>query len=578
MSRLNTQVPVMLVRNNQVIYNPKNVQYRAQTAPDLPAPPMQGINNQREFYTRMPINNMQPNYPVQAAPSQSVPIQTDMRQHQTSHSTVVPWPTTPSTNLYVSPNMQQVPQANVTREYAITDNGQQMITITPEEALALMAEYHAKGQNLPTTITQIPQISNNMMPNQQEPQYATPLNTIGNIKEFEHYFRNGVRYFYWPRNLKNDIIQWLRRIEETHGTDISLMIAKRLEIEYIPKEAWQERSKPPVNPNPIPPSQAQINSSPMPQQLRYPANTINTLVHHNPVETIIAPPHKPQALNVEDPNYWQRFKYETANNPIESPVQQPVDPNRPTTGLFVMQPKTPEEIEAEEMKKMNSNVLMGYPGTAGVDTARFKEYMPRIKRMVEQRFSDFTLSNDGERQAFQLSHDIGKFIADDVKKIMNDDGKGLVVSAVRTVDHQNKDCYVVQATNYKSPLFQVTLYPHTEQVDQSISQDMQQPTQPSQPKEDPLKIPESELISFFERALKKFDSTRYETADMVKKGVIAYLGTALHSAFKDKITVARAINEATAYVKNAVNIEDMQTKKSNETQQPAQQQIVSAAL
>lgn len=512
MARLNSNIPVIIVQGDKVVFDPSTAKQQ-----------------------QIPQNNIQ---------------RTTER---------VPWP---------QQQQYQPPQAKIQREYATVQNNQQMVTITPEEMMALMASYQTMGKELPTTITQPPQIPKNMIPNQQQPQYTTPLNTVGPIKEFEHYYRNGVLYFYWPKAIKNDIIQWLRRIEEAHNSDIALMLAKRLEIEYIPKVDWEVKAmtnKPSTTP--------QLNNCQVvPQQSNY--QTVNPYARKSAVETIIAPPHPAQQLNVERQEFLDQQSYGTSSVVDAVSSQSNVQMERPTTGLFVSKPMTAEEIEAENQKSLDPNAIMGFPGIPAIDTAKFKEYIPRIANMVKQKFDNFPLSSDGERQCLQLSYDIAHFIEDDVKNLMKDDGKGLVVKVTRSVDHMNRDCFIVDVSNYNSPLFQVILMPAQPQLETTPN------NPPLQPKtiimeenddekiktiEELLGISEEQLVKFFENNVRKFDPSSFSDVENTKKALAAFLCSALKTRFSDKITVPRAYKEVLAYINSAINFNDMKAK-----QQPQQ--------
>ena len=388
--------------------------------------------------------------------------------------------------------------------------------------------------------------------------------TVETVKDFEMYNRDGKTYIFYPKPLKNDMIQWLRRVEINHGTQAAMFIAEHLFIDYIPKAQWDSSKKSvemaveTQQPKPAPVHQAQpIVQQPVLPQSQY--QTVQTMTRPTPVKTVIAPPTSPMKLKVEDPNHWNNIRN---NIPALAPSATTQNEVHPTTGLEIVQPMTPEEIEAQELKSRVETGMMGYAGIPMVDTMKAKEALPKIKAIVEQRFDGFPLSNDADLQEFQLAQDITRFIAEDIQNLMHDDGKGLLVTAKRTMDTRNRDCFVIQVLNYGSTLFYSTLYPASKNVQQQAPV-QPQPTLPSsqeqivtQQPEDVMNISIDELIKFFESVIKKFNTSGYKGADEARQGLITFLCTAAVNTFKGQITVPRALKEATAYVNQAVNFNE----------------------
>lgn len=374
--------------------------------------------------------------------------------------------------------------------------------------------------------------------------------SVETAKEYEYYIKDGRRYIFYPKPLKNDLIQNIKNIEKNYGTDVALFIASRLEVEYIPQSQWANMKKAPEvavqKPFPTTP-QRPITVAPVaqPTQNNSGYQTINTMVRPNPVQTVIAPATKPVQLKVEDPTHWVAMKQNLS--PSTGLSQEEA---HPTTGLEIVKPMSPEEIEAQELKNRKETGILGYVGIPVVDTARAKEAIPRIKAMVEARFSNFVLDEDTEKQSFMLSQDIGRFIMDDMKHLMNDDGKGLLVIASRTVDTHNKDCFNIKVLNYNAFVFSTILYPV------EPANNIPYSSTPVQQDSEEMSISITELIKFFEDAMKKFDVSKYNTAETAKKALIEFLYNAAAIAFKGKITVPRAIKESTAYVNQVVNFRE----------------------
>jgi hypothetical protein len=283
-----------------------------------------------------------------------------------------------------------------------------------------------------------------------------------------------------------------------------------------------------------------------------------------PVQTVIAPRTAPTQLKVEDPNHWNSIMNNiqpTSNTPIKTE-------EHPTTGLEIVQPMTPEEIEAQELKNRGETGMMGYAGIPMVDTMKAKEALPKIKTIVEQKFNGFQLSHDADLQEFQLAQDITRFIAEDIQRLMHDDGKGLLVTAKRAMDTHNNDCFVVRVLNYGSVLFYSTIYPAPKKVEAPVQPQpnfpsVQEQIQQQQPPEDVMHVSIDELSKFFESVIQKFDTSKYNSAENAKKGLITFLCTAAANTFKGQITVPRAMKEATAYVNQAVNFSEQILQVTN---------------
>lgn len=378
----------------------------------------------------------------------------------------------------------------------------------------------------------------------------------------------------YPKPMKNDIIRFLRKLENDYSTETALFIADLLSIKYIPKAELETESRKPSNNEiavPFPDNKQQVTSTNT-QQSQY--ATINTMVNPNRVETVIAPPTTQPALKVEDPNHWNNLKTNINHEP--SPVVA-VEENKPTTGLEIVKPMTAEEIEAQEAKNRQEKGILGFPGTPLVDSTRFKEAIPRIKAMVEQRFNNFVLLSDSEQQSFQLARDITRFIEDDLMALNHDNGKGILVIATRTTDTHNKDCYNIKVTNYGSVVFSTVLYPE-EKVDQTNPIPNNPPLNQEavvEDDKDDFFISVQELTQVFSDACKKFDVSKYSSVAEAKHNLIEFLYKEAVKIYRGNLPVPRALKEATAYVNQVVTFSD---KKKEEARQVPKQNTVAHAL
>ena len=451
------------------------------------------------------------------------------------------------------------------KRQVIQANGQKGITITPEEFLALIAHCQATGKEVPIQLIQAaPELAATMLQNKAEPKHVKPIDTVGPVAEFEHYYKNGKRLFYYPAALKNRVIQWLIHMQNQFGAQIAEMLAEKLEVEYdtnkkaAPKPTTPQQPKPNLPPAQKPQGQVSVypKLSPKPAPTVMPAPTYqanNQMVQQPTTEVVVAPKPPQKTLLVEDPANWKsrpaQFQQATSDTVTLQP-QQTAEVQ--TTNLFPVKPMSVEEKEAEDAKANHDGAITGFPGVAMVDTLRFKSEMPKIKAMVEQRFNNFPLSiEEADQQVVKLANDIKEFIAPDVANIMGTDQNGVEVFVTRTTDHRNADCFKVDAYNYKSALFMTVLYPSNEKVDQAIKQDMES--------EVTMKISQEELVAFFEKCIAEFNPEGYETEKELKEALIGFIFSNLSDTYtKDQITTPRGFK---------VRIES----PTQQPQQPAQQ-------
>ena len=483
----------------------------------------------------------------------------------------------------------------------IKANGQTGITLTPEEFIALIANCQAAGTEVPIALIQAaPELYAGMMQNQPEPENMKPLNTIGPIKEYTHYYENGVRYFYYPSLVKNRIVQWLLDMRDKFGIVVANILAEKLEIKFEihtkrPKQTpppTQQESQQPIENNTSQRTYPTIRPNTRNQIIAQtsPTNpTINTLAQKPATKTVIAPKPEKRVLNVEQdwktrvPIQTQQIENNTVEN-TEVDAQQPVQ----TTNLFPVKPMTREEKDAEDAKANTDGAILGFPGVSMVETLRFNEDMPRVKTAVEQRFSHLILNDENaDKQVAELSKAIKDFIVDDVAAIMGTDKNGLEVIVSRTTDHRNKDCFSVHAFNYKTPLFITVLYPADQDSDKLLTNQGEE--QQTEPKVEKRELTTQEYVEVFEKAVNDFNGSNYKNYEETKQALIGFLYTRIANKYKDDPTVNTSLprlwNAAGEYVESVVMIVDEdsdttvtkpQAQPQKRPQQPKKPQVATA--
>lgn len=305
-------------------------------------------------------------------------------------------------------------------------------------------------------------------------------------------------YHFYPRAVKNDIIYFLKRIERIHGVDMALELADRLQIKYNVMNYEQDKQ-----------------------------------------EEVPSKEEKTEDIKAEEHSETkQEEKVETKEETVE---EEPVviggnketavsddgtkETDKPKDGLFVARALTAAEIEAMNQANSKENAIMGFPGEPLVDTMKFKELMPRIQELVVKKFDNFAMATqDIDDICNDLSMKIKDYIYEDVKSIMQGDVEALKVDVVKTVDTRNKDCYSVKADNRGTELFDILLYPKSDEDEASDDEY----------KYDELIADEEKLNEFFDKTLEDMGITSlkktingYEDINEAKNDMIGLLFAAL---------------------------------------------------
>ena len=378
-------------------------------------------------------------------------------------------------------------------------------------------------------------------------------NTIYKVKPVENVVTattHEKEYHFYPKDIKNDIIYFLRRVESKHGSDVALELADKLQVKFYTsseykekfkkeKDEWKERNR--LNSNGFyfktgceePESEEKKEGDSEEDKKEESSNEYKA--------TIIEDEEKPKTV-------INKVDHETAMSeankiissipdllvkPVvigkdkkdddkEKSVTSEVDENRQKTGLFPTKPMTAEEIEAADLKRRNENAVMGFPGEPLVDQMKFKEMMPRIQSMVHVKFNNFkTVTNDTTEICEELSMNIKNFIMEDIKSLTND-VEALNVEVTKTVDERNNDCYKVVATNRGSALFDTTIYPISEEYEFNLN-DIEKRF------EDLMKN-KKELEEFFNKVAENIDFDKYSKLppDEARSSIIAQLYVSLY--------------------------------------------------
>ena len=301
-------------------------------------------------------------------------------------------------------------------------------------------------------------------------------------------------YHFYPRGVKNDIIYFLKRIERVHGAETALDLARRLQIKYMLMNYEQEE---PESKNNVVVKEVDKTKIQNPEE---------------PMKIMTAEKGPETDLTKECVTIHSK-KEEVSDDGTKEDTQ-----NRPKENLFIAKALTAEEIEAINQAKSKETAIMGFPGEPLVDTMKFKELMPRIRELVEKKFNNFkTETKDIEEICDGLSTQIKDYIYEDIKSLMQGDVEALKVNVVKTVDTRNIDCYSVKADNRGTELFDIILYPMSEE-EEVTDREYQY---------DNLLNDKDKLDEFFANEAKNIDISQYENVDEAKRDMIAKLYASL---------------------------------------------------
>ena len=373
------------------------------------------------------------------------------------------------------------------------------------------------------------------------------------------------KYHYYPRAVKNDIIYFLKSIEKNHGSEMAKYLADRIEIKYFTEEEFKEHM-----------AKRKMSDDDWRNRHRTETNQLNSIGDKEnkdesakPVEakvTVVEPEEVKTELHPVDHETAMKMADEMINSipnskdghvviggkKEESIVDDSENSDHQKENLFPVKPLTAEEIEEMELKKRNENAVMGFPGEPLVDQMKFREMIPRIKNMVNVKFDKFkTITKDIDEISNELSLNIKAFIMDDIKALTND-VDALDVDVKKTVDERNNDCYKVVAANRGSVLFETTLYPMKEEIEE------EEDTKDNEMEKrfEELMNDKAKLTKFFDSVADSIDMDKFKnvSSEEARNSIIAQLYVSLfdkkeHSNQEPYASSFKAAREAaTEYV------------------------------
>lgn len=427
-----------------------------------------------------------------------------------------------------------------------------------------------------------------------------PMKTKLNEKE-EH---SEKKFEFYPRPIKNDIIFFLKKMEQKHGEEVAIDLADKMKIKYNlvgyhsdkPEPSkitnikdsdndkinsdWRERIKKCASsdyteivvPDKKEKSEPEFTTEVPVQKLdgvnknlnKYPSVAeIDMNCRHEIPEDLENDMDKVLETIKTTENYNLNPQSEVTISKDEVVDKSKDNKNsfvKPTEGLFPSVALTPEEIESLRVGNTHETGVMGFPGEPLVDQMRFKDMIPRIKNLVKIKFDNFNIEGkmDPDEIGRKLSKEIRNYILEDIENLMNGDVEKLVVDATKTVNERNEECFAVHVENRGTKIFDLTLYPKKKEEIKEIKE------------EKPFDINE-----YLVEVAEGLDLTKYQryTEEQAREELINIITNAIlethnkedesEEAYASEVKVARTT--ATDFVKYYFNFDEVETEEKTET-------------
>ena len=434
-----------------------------------------------------------------------------------------------------------------------------------------------------------------------------PIKTKLNEKE-EH---SEKKFEFYPRPIKNDIIFFLKKMEQKHGEEVAIDLADKIKIKYNIVGYHSDKPEPSKITNTKESDNDRINSDWRERIKRCASSDYTEIVVPDKKEKIEPEITAEAAIQKLDEVNKNLTKYsideesikgindtvaeidmsckheipEDLENDMDKVLEtikttenynlnpqsevtiskdEVVDNSnenknsfvKPTEGLFPSVALTPEEIESLRVGNTHETGVMGFPGEPLVDQMRFKDMIPRIKNLVKIKFDNFNIEGkmDPDEIGRKLSKEIRNYILEDIENLMNGDVEKLVVDATKTVNERNEECFAVHVENRGTKIFDLTLYPKKKEEIKEVK------------KEKPFDIVE---------VAERLDLTKYQgyTEEQAREEIINIITNAIlethnketesEEAYASEVKIARTT--ATDFVKYYFNFDEVETEEATET-------------
>ena len=359
---------------------------------------------------------------------------------------------------------------------------------------------------------------------------------------------------FYPRSLKNDIIFFLKKMEDKYGAETAVRLAAIVGTVYNPIDpdfALPEVKEEEVEEKEDPKSEAPIETSydfdaeelqpndvkPMEEVAKEAIEKMDQIKEEeeNPQPTsfpkVTRPYEEVKSMSIED-IITESISKDELDIFKES--------DAPKENLFPVKPISKEEEEAAALTSNTENVINGIIGSSLVDTLKERQMAEDLKLRVLAKFDNQLVPDvDIDTTIRRLVNEITELIKDDIRS-MSETTEGLEVNVSKTVDNRNNECFSIVVKNFTSPVFDCTIYP-------AAAEEVTDKTE----NEGGEKAMEKAIFNFLSAKVDEIEHD-YSSEEEAKTSIATALYGAFKDEFKDKFTPARMMEICKEYVDNYV--------------------------
>lgn len=366
-------------------------------------------------------------------------------------------------------------------------------------------------------------------------------NTMGLIDDWTDYYRSNIRYTLYPKDIKNEIIYFLRSMEKKFDYPTAKFLSNKLQVKYIKLEEYDKDANQKTLKAVFHKTKRNV--------IKQPQENVKQKEDNTSSKYSISEQDEPQKM-INPETEWK-----TRDKEIEKTVE--IDPNKE---YFVEKAKTADELAAiSESKLQNSNSIIGVIGEPKVDSLRNKELIPILKDKIFAKFNNIELETDIDMQMKNLQKYIKHYIFEEMKLITRDDGGGIEVEILRAADERNRDCFKIYVKNNNATLFEVEIYP---KKDDFITDKRTIREKFNDQQEDigfdvhEFLNNETKLYEFLNQKINEYDCTKLTSVDEAQKILTSYLYSVLIDHVQGKASSPLIMRICKDYVINQCKISE----------------------
>lgn len=374
---------------------------------------------------------------------------------------------------------------------------------------------------------------------------------------------------FYPKNLKNDIIFFLKKMEEKYGSEDAVRLASIIGTVYnpmnpdyvLPERETEEKEEVKEDPK----SEAPVDGANYsydgeefetkePKPLEDEKEELIKKIEEAEKEETNPQPSFPTA-----PKTYEDVKSMSIEDIITESISKDElnlfkENNAPKENLFPVKPMSKEEEEAAKLSSSTENVITGIIGSSLVDTLKERQLAEALKDTVINTFDKkFVPDVDVDTAIRKLDNEITEMIKDDIKTISGTTD-GLEVNITKTVDNRNNECFNVTVKNFTSPVFECVIYPAAKEAVVEKESD----------NEGGEKAMEKAIFNFLNAKVDEIEHD-YSSKEEAKTSIATALYGAFKDEFKDKFTPARMMDICKEYVDNYVSFDSNEDEEETHT-------------